>query len=307
MEDNLSKFEVAGGKEYLIDEVKRAFLFRNEEGQEKDYNKFIISIAQLYEEDEVKIFFSKIYEWISDEYKFAYLDELNGSKEFWKCFICSDDLIVQKGIIQFIKSDIYVFINFYRLYHDIFYKIVSDNEFKKITLANWLTENWTVFENTNIYWDILCEILNYIPEDDIKDFNKKIVGKRNLWSLPPDDKESFLKDKGYFEACKEYLFEYNEVLGRERDGFDFIQSSNNVDFWIECLKNIDINNNVVRKSMDVIKMIIRKYDNGSYFFCNSAYRKLEKFFKAEKTIFNEFIDNCNEMEISAKEFKENFI
>lgn len=133
-------------------------------------------------------------------------------KLFWEYVICNSNNIIQKSVLEYIKSEAYNFIKFYDIYPQVLKILLreeNDISFKKDMLYTWINKTYIttyMYDYTNIYWRLVLDLLeNYTPKEDIKIFLNDLPIK-GLQFLPSKDQVYKLREYGYFELKKEYIY-----------------------------------------------------------------------------------------------------
>ncbi|WCN36489.1 hypothetical protein [Aneurinibacillus uraniidurans] len=171
VQDNLSKFYVLGGKEYLVERLLDYYKYRD---IEDDQNKILLinDINIVFKHDS-QDFFSKFLERFNSSVHFV----INAhNADFWKDIVESQFESIQEGFVRSIMRDSNYFISFYEHFPQILNLAVSlERRFIKDSLSKWMG-NWFGFiagRRNTIFWDILCVLLkDYSSEIDINETSR---------------------------------------------------------------------------------------------------------------------------------------
>ncbi|EKN62807.1 hypothetical protein P9E76_12030 [Schinkia azotoformans] len=162
LQDNLSKFYVLGGKQYLLEELLEYYRYRVVENKNK-LTLLIHDIEVVYGENACE-FFKEFNVRFENRYRIMVNDE---NRDFWKEIIYSSHDNIQEGFIKSIMEKEYYFIQFYRIFPDILEKAISfDNKFILDKVSKWL-ELWEpdYRGGNNTFWDILYKLLKKKPDE----------------------------------------------------------------------------------------------------------------------------------------------
>lgn len=241
--DNMSKFNINGGKEHLKEALYKSFRDRNE-NIEKTTDEILDSLvyANLKVDELFEIWdylYSKLYR-IQDSFK---IEEF---KKFWNKIIYKNDSQIKESLLNFIKSDSQCFSYFYKLNPQILNFLLEYNggvDFKKEILYVWIGSGELYLSLKNEYWDIVTRLLkNYVHEQDRIDFLKKlqldIIGV-----VPTEEQTIYLKEIEFFENNINYLwhnvvYDYNKVYD-QLERIDFIIYMIKNGFDKHCLEYFD--------------------------------------------------------------------
>lgn len=170
--DNLSEFYVLGGKDYLVERLFDYYKYRDiEESETKNLLIYDINIVfKENAEDFFDDFFVKL-----KNVKFFLIDSSN--TEFWEDIINSEFEELQIGLVKSLMKDSNDFFSFYSFFPKVLSTAIAiDRRFIRDTLAKWL-ESWMRYRDENqVFWNVLCDVLDEYAADI--DLNK--VAKMDL-------------------------------------------------------------------------------------------------------------------------------
>lgn len=240
LESNMHKFVVNGGKNGLLDKIKKHFdLAYTSPGEDSLY--LINQIPLAMRRSEIASFFNEVYCFFSTMKNIRTASKEGGEVyNFWLKVINHENFdCIQNSFISFIKSDMIIFCKFLKNYPDILYKIIEDKDFMR---PFWVSEFFEYSYGAH-KWRIVEILLknNVIPEAETDTFTKKLA--RNTTN-PPIEMVKLLKQFNYFLFKKEILFESGKI-SELYTGINFANSHwNQIKFYIE---NIGLDDVVVRE------------------------------------------------------------
>lgn len=155
LRDNMGKFYVLGGKEYLVEKLLDNYKYR----------KIDVSISQ---EKELLIHDVKVVYSDPSEFFQEFFVKLGGTVnvhdnniDFWNDLINSSYEEIQVGIVKELMKDDFMFYSFYSHFPKILkLAIAIDARFTWDVLSKWLAETvtWAITSN-QIFWNMLCTAL----------------------------------------------------------------------------------------------------------------------------------------------------
>lgn len=240
LESNMNKFVVNGGKNGLLDKIKKHFdLAYTPPGEDPLY--LINQIPLTMRKSEIATFFNEVYDFFSEMKNIRTASKEGGEVyKFWLKVINHENFdCIQNSFISFIKSDMDIFCRFLKNYPDILYKIIEDKDFMR---QFWVSEFFERHYGAH-KWRIVEIILknNVIPEAETDIFMKKLA----LNTInPPIEMIELLTKFNYFLFKKRYLFESGKI-SELYTGINFANNHwNQIKFYIE---NIGLDEIVVRE------------------------------------------------------------
>lgn len=239
LESNMNKFVVNGGKNGLLDKIKKHYdIVYTSPGEDPLY--LINQIPLTMRKSEIASFFNEVDKFFQ-EMKNARVASKEGGEvyKFWLKVINHENIdYIQDSFIDFVKSDMDIFCRFLKNYPDILYKIIEDRDFmRQFWVSEFFGRNYGAHQ-----WRIIKIILqnDVIPVSERDRFMKKLA----LTTInPPIELIELLTKFNYFLFKKEYLFE----SGKIQELYTGINFANNhwsqIKFYIE---NIGLDEIVVR-------------------------------------------------------------
>lgn len=243
LKDNISKFNVNGGKEYFKEALYKSFRDRNE-NVEKTTEEILTSLiyANLKKDEIIEIIdylYSKLYT-IQDRF------QMKEFKEFWNKIIYINDNNIKESLLNFIKSNSQCFSYFYKINPNILNLLLEYDDgvkFKKEILYIWISSGELYLSLENEYWNIIIMLLrNYVHERDRIDFIKKMrIG--SITVIPNDNQTEYLKEINFFEINKNFIlnnltYDYDEVYN-QIERIDFIVYMIKNGFDDDCMDNLN--------------------------------------------------------------------
>lgn len=244
VQDNLGKFYVLGGKEYLLVALSEFYKHRGVEENEK--KRLLIHDIKTVYGSGADEYFTKFINMLI-EADIDIIDENN--YDFWKDIFHSEYAEIQDGIVKSISKKKSYFISFYSFFPEILELAIGiDPKFIIDKLYLWLIE-WDFMRETNKYfWILLSKVLErykdqiYIEkitreEDNMRLINyfefepyqAKILNENNvfksfiinngswLFNISPDSQfANYSKDEGIIVKCFSYL-EWDDELLKKMD------------------------------------------------------------------------------------------
>lgn len=162
VQDNLGKFYVLGGSEYLIERLLDYYKYRDIEDYETKL--LLINDINIVFKNNTQEFFSKFLDRL---YQNSYFSIKNKSVNFWKDFVDSQYEEIQEGFVRSLMLNSDYFIGFYENFPKILNIALSlDRRFIKDSLLKWM-ENWFSYidSRNKVFWDILYVLLKDFSSD----------------------------------------------------------------------------------------------------------------------------------------------
>lgn len=253
LKDNLSKFYVLGGKDYIAKEFLSYFRYYKINEQNRDLDNILNDISVLYSDD-VESFFNEILTDFENE-KIELINSCNS--EIWKFIFNYKNKNIKEGFLRCISNKNHLLIRFYSFFPDILINIIQlDKKFLVDRLSDFLNYVATYDYNNKYFLDILYKILlNYnekiqidsiLKNDKYKFQSGKIVSMIEYLS---EEKRQFLKQKDFFKKIIEIFYkwiyeidansQYNKFDKWLYETNDVIQIFKYINFDIELLKKIN--------------------------------------------------------------------
>jgi len=256
VQDNLSKFYVLGGRDYLVERMLDYYKYRDIENYTT--KMLLINDINIVFNENTQDFFSIIMEKFYGINKYSITVDV----EFWNDIVDSQYENIQKGFVNSVMTNSNYFIAFYEHYPKILNIAVSiEMKFIKDSLSKWIEEWFVSFTGSNNnFWNILCRLLReYNSEVDLN----KIAG---LDLSIIDNIE--LKD------------EMVDVLKKNRVFNRFVFNSGSYIFDVDF---DSIRRNHGRREREIIPWFeYIEWDKDIVFALNRAYRELNRSIESKK-------------------------
>lgn len=205
--DNLSKFYVLGGEEYLLRELENLYkYYRYPEIVNPETVKTLMNDINVICNKNSKDFFQKLFEKL---WKTTRSDELvnDENMNYWKDILESSHENVKDGLVEVISNDAQLFFNFYNYFPQLLEMSFSLNsKFIVNNLSNWLKESYYFeYDLKKTFWVILVEILDRYPGHlDIDN----IVNRRTIELVDSfEQDERNLRILNSSKVFQKYIFE----------------------------------------------------------------------------------------------------
>lgn len=217
LKDNISKFNVNGGKEYFKEALFKSFRDRNEQ-LDLSYDILLESLpfADLIQDDLIDI-----WDYLDKNFNQLYGVKEEDIIEFWNKILLNTDENIQKSFINFTQKGCSTFIKFYKFNNSLLNLSMNISDgitFKKEVLYKWIETGQPAIYKNEIFWDFIIKILDYIPKEDTKGFFK-LLTIEDIRYIPTKEQSNILKNYGFFSEMEEYLctelqYDYDKVPDR---------------------------------------------------------------------------------------------
>jgi hypothetical protein len=261
IQSNLSKFIVNGGREGLLNKVKKHFDPKfTQPGQ--DYKFIIDQIPLVVKTSEISNMLKDIHE-ILESQSFLYIeDKEDVYYSFWNDIAFSVTKEVNDGFIEFITKDQEIFIKFITVYPEKLMMCTSKEELIRHFWRESFFERGVL--GTDEFWNLAMILLNnkVIPDDEKNTFVRKLALKGVKRDLSPEQIQ-VLKIYGLFNHIREYLF-VNDKLIQLHNGYH--NANFNAKLIIFYLENELLDDVVVSRLNSLLYGL--KYGPFFELFCN---------------------------------------
>jgi hypothetical protein len=201
---NYDKFVVNGGRNGLMEKIRKHYDIRYT-SPNANVSYIVEAIKSSVAKGEIVDFLGDIYKFFSEDLKlWNVFSDKHVAHLLWDEIVYSEDSVLRESLLEFVRKEKEIFVDFIVEYSDKFYEFVSDEAFARIFWTEWI---WDVFRNNDKSGFRCVRILlenKIIPENEEKIFVKNMVKK--VKSVPPEDMTDMLIDIGYFEELREKLF-----------------------------------------------------------------------------------------------------
>ncbi|CAI3547238.1 hypothetical protein [Clostridium neonatale] len=236
LKNNISGFNINGGKEYFKEALFKAFRDRNEEIN-ITYDNLLdeLSVLDLCEEELIDI-----WDYLNENFKRLYGVSEEDIKDFWNKILLNKNNKIQESFIKFTEKSCNKFIEFYMLNESLLDLALNTSDgmlFKKEVVYQWVEDGEPALYRNEAYWNFIISMLEYIPKDDIIGFFK-LIDVYKIEDIPSSTQCEILKEKGFFKEIKKYIltelkYNYNEAFNQmNRLNFTVCAIKNNLDMEI---------------------------------------------------------------------------
>lgn len=248
---NYDKFVVNGGRLGLMQKIKKHYDIRYT-SPNANVSYIVEAIKSSVSTNEIVDFIEEIYWFFSKDLKlWNAFSSKHVAHSFWDEIVYSEDAILRESLLEFVKQEKDIFIDFIVEYTDKFYEFIMDEQFIRIFWTEWI---WDVFKNNNkTGWRCISTLVGnqVIPEEEQNEFVKRMITR--IKTLPSDDMVDILTDIGYFVELKNSLF--NEEIYESLKGIDNINEN-----WLRIkyyVTRYDID-------LDIVKVLNKYYIQTTY-------------------------------------------
>lgn len=230
LKDNISKFNVNGGKEYFKEALFKSFRDRNEQ-LDLSYDILLESLpfADLSQDDLIDI-----WEYLNKNFNKLYGVKEEDIIEFWNKILLNIDEKIQESFINFTQKECSTFIKFYKFNNSLLNLSMTISNgiiFKKEVLYKWIQTGQPAIYKNEIFWNLIIQTLDYIHKEDTKGFFK-LLKIQDIIYIPNEKQSDILNTYNFFDAMKDSLF--NEL----QYDYDKIPSKlNYIDIVLYITKN----------------------------------------------------------------------
>lgn len=162
LKDNLSKFYVLGGKEYITKEFLDYFRYFKVHKKDEYLDRILNDISILYSNDTEKFFRETI-----TNFKTENIDIINTyNSDIWKHILCFKNIDIKNGFLKFVGKDNDLLIEFYSFFPNILIYIIQLDEKFIVDRLNIFLKYVASDYNYNKYFlEILCQIIYFLNND----------------------------------------------------------------------------------------------------------------------------------------------
>lgn len=239
IESNLNKFIVNGGKNGLIERIKKHYDTRITPPN-SDPLPLINEIPSTMTIDEIPLFLEEVNIFFEDtKVEGRVFSEESESYQFWKYLASSENSTLKDAFISFIKSDSEIFKKFIIVYPELLYLISADEEFTRVF---WTTHLLGLLKNKESKgWDLLKTLLDneIIPESELGSFYDRLYDETK--NTPPEFMVSYLKESNYFQELKKEHFESRIIS----NAYGITYANDNWDIIDFYLSHIELDRDIV--------------------------------------------------------------
>lgn len=297
LKDNLSKFYVLGGKEYIIKEFLNYFRYFKVHKKDEYLDRILHDISILYSNDTEKFFRETI-----ANFKTENIDIINTyNSDIWKHILYFKNIDIKNGFLKFIGKNNYLLIKFYSFFPDILtYIIQLDEKFIVDRLNNFLEYIAADYYNNDKHFlEILCQIIRFnnndkeIDDKEIDDILKNCkAGFRNgqiqfMIENLQNDQLRLLKEKDVFKKIIDISYTWIYELDSNSQYEQFDRWKYKTDEVILLFKYVKLDIHLLQKLNNAISYLLNSMSS------RSNTNSIENGYNANK-MFEEIVKNNKE-------------
>lgn len=285
IESNYNKFVINGGKAGILDKIKTHYDRRyTAPGTNVDY--IVDSILPSIKIEELQILLYDIYNMFKKESTYDVFCPQNTRHDFWQGIIYSENNILRESMIDFVKKDRRLFVDFIKYYPEQLSICLSDENFARLIWTGWISDMlekvWIDLEyfletgDKHIGWICVRKLLEekIIPEKEI-DYFLLLVWSSTYRCAVPYNMVEFMNNYGYFKIMRDALF--------NKDTYRVANFMNKINFQWPVMKCI------------IVKLGINEEE---LLLLDELYKKIP---------YGEFHDGISDLLTNKKEFREQYI
>lgn len=250
LQSHLSKFVVNGGKEGLLNKIKKhydpEFTRPN-----SDPSHLINEIPMVVEKSSIPDFLSEI----NDEY--IGIDEAFTKEDisyvFWSKVVFHQNVDLHEELITYLDADKEKFALFMHFFPDQLEYFSNESPNIRYLWKEALFSK--LLANAYQYWELPLSLLRrqVIPKEEKYNFINRLVKEVDKFNLPNIEQTFELKKHGFFTHMKNYVSE--DIFDKGRASY--IRVNNNSDIIMYCLKHGSLDCEIVK--------LLNKFFNGYEF------------------------------------------
>ncbi|MDB3084161.1 hypothetical protein C4097_06255 [Clostridioides difficile] len=233
IESNYNKFVINGGKSGLLDKIRNHYDIRYTE-LGKDLNYIVDSIPSSVNIEELPILLEDIYNMFKENDISKVFSLENPKHDFWDCIIYSESEILRDAMINFVKRDKDLFIEFISYHPEQVSTYLSDKALARKIWTEWIKDmfNFFIWPDMDIFleegdkssvWICVKKLLeeNIIPQKEINNFLHLIWSRKSYHGSIPYDMVEFMYNYQYFNSMRNTIFDptYNRISLKDLDKY----------------------------------------------------------------------------------------
>lgn len=275
---NFSKIMVNGSQDALLNKIKKHFDV-SLTAPNADLSNIINEVPYAVEEGDLISFFNSVYEYFKDT-DGPFWDINENYLEFWDNIFLLNDEKITNQLIQFIKSNDELVMLYLRKFPQRINYFSNDSSFiRNLWHSKIFDSGYDVKGDLKLYCALLRNEL--IESEQLSEANEKIIHK--FKNVTPDSEDLFiLKEKGFFTAFKEIVFESYYLN-------DFDRANSKSEIIAFYLSTFPIDEKIVKTIKDI-------FDSSNHPW--HLRDKLDEFFNGNIEKRYEFISILSELELN---------
>jgi len=302
LKDNLGKFYVLGGKEYIIKEFLDYFRYFKVHKKDEYLDRILNDISILYSNDTEKFFCETI-----TNFKTENIDIINTyNSDIWKHILYFKNIDIKNGFLKFVGKDNCLLIKFYSFFPDILIYIIQlDEKFIVDRLNIFLKYVATDYSNNKYFLEILCQIICFLNNDkeidEILENCKDEFQNGQIQSMIENlqnDQLRLLKEKDVFKKIIDIYYTWIYELDSTSQYDQFYKWKYETDEVILLFKYVKLDIHLLQKLNNKISYLLKNMsgrnnpnsiENG-----NNANKMFEEIVKNNKEEIKKILDNSND-------------
>jgi hypothetical protein len=282
IQSNLHKFIVNGGKEGLLNQVKRHFDPAITKPGE-DFAFLIQHIPAVVTPQEIPALLQDIHTALEPQSTFYIEDMKSVYYAFWRDIAFTDLLDINRAFIEFITSETNVFLDFISVYPE---KLMACVEKIELIRKLWKQDLFgRRIKHSDGYWSLAVTLLDndLIDEDERTKFVRKLVYNQNASVTPTIEQIASLRTHGFFSLGRNYLI---DELNHSRKSYD--NANTHLDFVIFHLTHEPLDDDMVR----TLNPLLLRLTYGDFI------RYLPKFLNDNPVIKTRYVEYATRLQLS---------
>jgi hypothetical protein len=271
LRSNLSKFIVNGGKQALLEKIKKHF-DPTYTKPNSDFTYLIKELPLVVKKDELKELLEDIY---NDYVNLSPFGRKKQETEFWKAIAYSENRDLVEAFVEFITSDEDLFSQFVETFPDRLILCMGKEELIRVFWRELLFKDIGNFNH--VFWEIAITLLTsgVIPEEERQTFVRKLSRQLKNGAYPDEDQARVLRKHDFFKIIKDTLFESGDI-NKVYTGYQFANSNGKkIVYYLE-------NNPLDAKVVSELNILFKSYTFGD------LYSRMESFMERDPRFIYEF-------------------
>ncbi|PHD85522.1 hypothetical protein [Bacillus toyonensis] len=270
LESNYAKFVVNGGKEALLNKIKKHF-DKNFTQPNADVSYLIKEIPLVVKTHEIPELLKEIYD------NYVDLDDtLSDEMEisFWSKIAYSDNNNIRNALLEFIETDTNIFSVFIGMFPDKLVEFADNQELIRNFWNELLFKRITYLSDS--YWELISIVLRngWVPSKETKRFISKVYNHFDKYSFPELEQTKIFREHGLLKLIKENIFESGKL--NQRGGYQLANESSNM--IIYYLDNESLDGVVIKE----LNQLFETLEFGRFF------EKIKKYIEENPRFISDF-------------------
>ncbi|EQF29827.1 hypothetical protein QJL30_09865 [Clostridioides difficile] len=286
IESNYNKFVINGGKAGLLDKIRNHYDIRYTE-LDKDLNYIVDNILSSVKVEELQILLEDIYNMFKENDKSRVFSRENPKHGFWHCIIHSESKILRDAMMNFVKKDKDLFIEFISYHPEQISTYLSDKALARKIWTEWITDMFRFFMwvdmdgfleegDKSSVWICVKKLLeeNIIPQNEINNFLSLIWSRKGYPGSVPYNMVELMYNYQYFNVMRMVIF----------DPIHNTTPLNDLDKYWYALKGIIVKLGIKDNEIILLEKLYREVPHGE------VYRGLDNLLDTNKEFRTQYIE-----------------